>query len=63
MAHLDPLSDPPSEYPNLAISEFGFTPDDLNKTYDASAFAGMRQATLAELLAAAQRNLLRQNWH
>ncbi|QVL31983.1 2-oxoglutarate dehydrogenase E1 component [Telmatocola sphagniphila] len=52
MAHLDPLSDPPSEYPNLAISEFGFTPDDLNKTYDASAFAGMRQATLAELLAA-----------
>jgi 2-oxoglutarate dehydrogenase E1 component len=51
-AHLDPLSDKPGLHPQLALSEFGLREADLDRTFDCSAFLGMKQAKLRELRAA-----------
>jgi 2-oxoglutarate dehydrogenase E1 component len=51
-AHLDPLSDKPGPHPLLALSEFGLSDADLDRTFDCSAFRGLGQATLRELVAA-----------
>jgi 2-oxoglutarate dehydrogenase E1 component len=52
LAHLDPLSDARTAYPQLALSEFGLGPADLDRTFDTSPFVGLPRATLRELLAA-----------
>jgi 2-oxoglutarate dehydrogenase E1 component len=52
MAHLDPLSEPVTSHPLLELSQFGLTEKDLDKTFDGSAFRGLNQVTLRELLAA-----------
>jgi 2-oxoglutarate dehydrogenase E1 component len=52
LAHLDPLSPPPTSYPLLELSEFGLTAADLDRTFDTSLFGGLPRATLRELLAA-----------
>jgi 2-oxoglutarate dehydrogenase E1 component len=51
-AHLDPLSDRPPSHPLLALSEFGLSEADLDRTFDCSVFRGMGQATLRELRSA-----------
>ena len=48
-AHLDPLSDKPGPHPLLALSEVGLSDADLDRTFDCSAFHGLKQATLREL--------------
>jgi 2-oxoglutarate dehydrogenase E1 component len=52
VAYLDPLSEPRKTHALLELSEFGLDPADLNRVYDTSAFVGLPQATLGELLAA-----------
>jgi 2-oxoglutarate dehydrogenase E1 component len=52
LAHLDPLSEPRDSHPLLELSEFGLTEADLDRYFDASAFAGLGHCTLRELLAA-----------
>ncbi|HKA06941.1 MAG TPA: 2-oxoglutarate dehydrogenase E1 component [Gemmataceae bacterium] len=51
-AHLDPLSDKPPPHPLLALSQFGLTEADLDRTFDCSVFRGFGRATLRELRAA-----------
>ncbi|MBO0699581.1 MAG: 2-oxoglutarate dehydrogenase E1 component [Zavarzinella sp.] len=51
-AHLDPLTDPPASHPLLELSQFGLSEADLDRTFDCSAFLGLGQATLRELIAA-----------
>ena len=51
-ANLDPLSDKPAPHPLLALSEFDLSEADLDRTFDCSAFLGMKQAKLRELRAA-----------
>jgi 2-oxoglutarate dehydrogenase E1 component len=51
-AHLDPLSPPPGPYPLLQLSNFGLSDADMNTTFDGSAFHGLGQVTLRDLLAA-----------
>ncbi|HEY8506315.1 MAG TPA: 2-oxoglutarate dehydrogenase E1 component, partial [Gemmataceae bacterium] len=51
-AHLDPLSDPPQGHPLLELEQFGLSEADLDRTFDASAFFGLKQATLREIIAA-----------
>jgi 2-oxoglutarate dehydrogenase E1 component len=51
-AHLDPLSAKPGPHPLLALSEFGLKESDLDRVFDCSAYHGMGQATLRELIAA-----------
>jgi 2-oxoglutarate dehydrogenase E1 component len=50
MAHLDPLNDPPPPFEQLELSFFGLTESDLERTFDGSAFLGLQQATLREIL-------------
>src|SRR5262249_29487712 len=50
LAHLDPLSEPRTNYPLLELSEFGLDSADLDRTYDTSAFIGLPKATLGQLL-------------
>lgn len=52
IARLDPLGDPKSSHPLLELSQFGLSEADLDKTFDASQFMGLTQATLRQLLAA-----------
>src|SRR5262245_13172611 len=53
LAHLNPLEPPPpASHPLLELSEFGLSENDLDRAFDVSAFRGMTQATLRELLAA-----------
>jgi 2-oxoglutarate dehydrogenase E1 component len=52
LAHLDPLSDPPTSYPLLELSEFGLGEADRDRTFDTSHFLGLPRATLRELLQA-----------
>jgi 2-oxoglutarate dehydrogenase E1 component len=52
LAHLDPLSDPRTGHPLLALSQFGLEEGDLDRTFDVSLFAGLQRATLRELVAA-----------
>lgn len=49
-SHINPLADPPPDHPHLALSELGLTNEHLNRVYDCSAFYGMGQATLRELI-------------
>ena len=58
LAHLDPLSEPRTSHPLLELSEFGLSEADLDRTFDTSPFLGLPSATLRELLAALQRDLL-----
>ncbi|WP_020468579.1 2-oxoglutarate dehydrogenase E1 component [Zavarzinella formosa] len=51
-AHLDPLSDKPDEHPLLALAQCGLSEKDLDRTFDCSAFHGMKNATLRELVTA-----------
>ena len=51
-ARLDPLGDEPPGHPLLDLHHFGLSDADLDATFDASAFLGLGQATLRELLAA-----------
>jgi len=51
-AHLDPLNPPPPPHPLLNITEFGLTEADLDRTFDGSAFHGLNQITLRDLLTA-----------
>lgn len=50
IAHLDPLNEPPASHPLLELSFFGLGENDLNRTFDASAFVGLGRATLRELV-------------
>ncbi len=52
LARLDPLSLPPVSMPFLELSEFGFTDNDLDRTFDTSFFLGMKSGTLRQLIAA-----------
>src|SRR5208282_6587031 len=38
LAHLDPLSDPPTAYPLLELAEFGLSAADLPRSFDTSHF-------------------------
>ena len=58
LAHLDPLSDPRPSHPLLDLSEFGLSEADLDRTFDTSPFLGLPRATLRDLLAALQGDLL-----
>jgi 2-oxoglutarate dehydrogenase E1 component len=52
LAHLDPLSEPRQSHPLLEISEFGFEPEDVVRTFDAHPFIGLGEVTLEELVTA-----------
>jgi 2-oxoglutarate dehydrogenase E1 component len=52
LARLDPLSLPPESTPALALSQFGFTDADLDRTFDTSHFLGLKSGTLRQLIAA-----------
>jgi len=52
LAHLDMFSEARKSHPQLELSEFGLSEDDLDRTFDTSPFAGMPRATLRELLEA-----------
>ena len=52
LSHLDPLSKPPQNIPQLELSQFGFTDADLDKQFDTSYFLGMKSGTLRQLIAA-----------
>ncbi len=52
IAHLDPLSEPRPSHPLLELSEFGLSDAELDRTYDASAFFGLKEATLRQIVAA-----------
>src|SRR5262249_4240039 len=43
LARLDPLSDAKATYAQLELSEFGLDESDLDRTFDASHFVGLRQ--------------------
>src|SRR3954454_17609454 len=58
-AHLDALSDPPGHHPLLDLSQFGLSESDLDRTFDCSAFRGLGQATLRELIAALEETYCR----
>jgi 2-oxoglutarate dehydrogenase E1 component len=49
-AHLDPLSDPPSPSPRLALSEFGLSEADLEKTFDVGHYLAGGQMKLGQLV-------------
>ena len=51
-AHIDPLSDPPPPHPQLAVTEFGLSESDLDRTFDTSHFLGLHRGTLRQLVAA-----------
>jgi 2-oxoglutarate dehydrogenase E1 component len=50
-AHLDPLGSAPGPYPLLQLANFGLSDADLDRSFDGSAFQGLGQITLRELLA------------
>jgi 2-oxoglutarate dehydrogenase E1 component len=50
-ARLDPLSDAPPDHPQLALSEFGFGPEDGKRVFGTEHFIGLPRATLNELVA------------
>lgn len=52
VAHLDPLNDPPANFPLLELSEFGLRPEDLDRQFDTSPFVGLGRVTLRELIQA-----------
>ncbi|HRP03515.1 MAG TPA: 2-oxoglutarate dehydrogenase E1 component [Opitutaceae bacterium] len=49
-AHLDPLSDPPSPSPRLALGEFGLTEADLDRSFDVSHYLNQGQMNLRSLI-------------
>ena len=49
-AHLDPLSDPPPPSPRLALSEFGLSEADREKTFDVGHYLHGGQMKLGELV-------------
>jgi 2-oxoglutarate dehydrogenase E1 component len=49
LAHLDPLSPPPTDHPLLDLVEFVGCDADLNTVYDTSYFLGLARGTLPEL--------------
>jgi 2-oxoglutarate dehydrogenase E1 component len=51
-AQLDPLSPAPGPVAQLDFANFGFTPADLDRTYDTSFFHGLQQGTLRQLIEA-----------
>jgi len=51
IARLDPLGRNPESHPLLALSEFGFTEDDLDQEVRCPAYRGMEEGTLEEFLA------------
>ncbi len=50
LSRLDPLSDPPTQIPQLELSNFGLSDADLDSTFDCSGFTGLGQATLRQLV-------------
>ncbi len=56
-AHLDPLSHPPAAVPRLALSEFGLTEADLDRSFDVGHYLDQREMKLSDLVA-----LLRQTY-
>jgi 2-oxoglutarate dehydrogenase E1 component len=58
-AHLDPLADPPCKHPLLELSQFRLRDADLDRAFDCSAFRGLGQATLRELIAALEETYCR----
>jgi 2-oxoglutarate dehydrogenase E1 component len=50
VAHLNPLEPKPLGHPLLEPSEFGFGPDDLDRTIDFGSFRGAARGTLSELI-------------
>jgi 2-oxoglutarate dehydrogenase E1 component len=52
IAHLDPLNEPPANFPLLEPSEFGLRPEDLDREFDASPFVGLGRVTLRQLIQA-----------
>src|SRR4051812_33846175 len=59
MAHLDPLSDPPPPFEQLELPFFQLGDADLDKTFDASAFLGLQQATLRQIRSACRETYCR----
>ncbi|MFO0809344.1 MAG: 2-oxoglutarate dehydrogenase E1 component [Gemmataceae bacterium] len=49
-AHLDPLGEPPPAHPQLELSSFGLSNADLDATFDASAFVGLKSMRLRDLI-------------
>ncbi|HRE80435.1 MAG TPA: 2-oxoglutarate dehydrogenase E1 component [Opitutaceae bacterium] len=49
-AHLDPLSDPPAPSPRLALSEFGLTEEDLDRSFDVGHYLNQGQMKLRDLI-------------
>src|SRR4051794_39868925 len=49
-AHLDPLGDPPPNHPQLELAFFGLSDADLDTTFDASAFVGLKSMRLRDLI-------------
>ena len=54
IAELDPLNRGQREHPLLALSEFGFTEDDLDQEVTCSTYRDIQQGTLREFLASLQ---------
>src|SRR5262249_46989661 len=52
LARLDPLSNPRTSHPLLALSQFGLEEADLDHTFATSMFLGLPRATLRQLIAA-----------
>ena len=52
IAHLDPLSDPPSHFSLLELSEFGLREEDLDRAFDTSPFVGLGRVSLRQLVSA-----------
>ncbi len=54
-AHLDPLSDPPPEFPRLRPDHYGLKESDLQETFNVGTYRGGGQMRLADLLASLRR--------
>ncbi len=50
-AHLDPLSDPPPEFPRLQPAHYGLKEGDLQETFNVGTYRGGGQMRLSDLLA------------
>ena len=50
MARIDPLGERPTSHPELELSEFGFTEEDLGRVFDTGHLGGPERATLGQII-------------